>query len=141
MWVGIESGVFENEKKEKVDAACIFLRWRTPVVQPFEEEEEEEEKESKKAKMEDEGEDNKKEKDKMEKGDKMEDEISEKIEEVVLWSDEIKIPENFEGGTNGEWSVHKDPHSLITEGKRSRADFIRDAILSWKKQNKEFENW
>jgi hypothetical protein len=47
----------------------------------------------------------------------------------------------FLGGPNGEWSSVKDPHSIITEGKRSRADFIRDAILAWKKNKTDFENW
>ena len=106
MWVGIESGMYENEKKEKVDAACILIRWSKPIQKE----------EATKVTVED-------------------------FEEVVIWSDEILIPQNFKGGNDGEWSIYKDPHSIITEGKRSRADFIRDAILKWKIEKNEFENW
>eukprot|EP01098_Paradermamoeba_levis_P010182 TRINITY_DN4277_c0_g1_i1.p1 TRINITY_DN4277_c0_g1~~TRINITY_DN4277_c0_g1_i1.p1 ORF type:complete len:163 (+),score=59.62 TRINITY_DN4277_c0_g1_i1:104-592(+) len=55
------------------------------------------------------------------------------VEEVVIWSDHIDIPKDFPGGPNGEWSIHKDPHSIITEGKRPRKLFLSDALLQWKK--------
>lgn len=53
--------------------------------------------------------------------------------EVVLWSDTIDIPDDMERSPLGEWSIYKDPHSIITNGKRPRAQFIADAIIEWKK--------
>lgn len=54
--------------------------------------------------------------------------------ESVVWSDEIDIPADFPKGPEGEWSVLKDPHNEITQGKRPRASFISDALLAWKNE-------
>ena len=54
-------------------------------------------------------------------------------EEIVLWSETIEIPDKkdrpFDEGPEGEWSVLKDPHSIITKGIKSRKDFLVDALL------------
>eukprot|EP01089_Gocevia_fonbrunei_P009509 TRINITY_DN21829_c0_g1_i1.p1 TRINITY_DN21829_c0_g1~~TRINITY_DN21829_c0_g1_i1.p1 ORF type:complete len:167 (+),score=36.33 TRINITY_DN21829_c0_g1_i1:49-549(+) len=52
--------------------------------------------------------------------------------EAVIWSDVIEIPENYPKGPNGEWSIDKDPHRIITNGKRPRAQFLSDALTAWK---------
>ena len=62
-------------------------------------------------------------------------------DEAIIWSDELKIPENFEKGPNGEWSAFKDPHDIITKGKRPRENYLTDAILNWKKEKTEFSDW
>jgi hypothetical protein len=108
LWVGIENGIYQvgaEGNQRWVDAACIVVLR------------------------------------KLEGG----------AEEVVLWSDEIEIPADFPKGPNvrvaaphlalgrrntrilqGEWSVLKDPHREITQGKRPRASFLADTLLAWK---------
>ena len=49
-----------------------------------------------------------------------------------LWSDSIQVDHDMQKGRNGEWSILKDPHIVITKGKRSRIDFIADALIQWK---------
>ena len=61
---------------------------------------------------------------KNDKGEKQED------KETVLWSDTIEIPEEFPKGPNGEWSLYKDPHSIITQGKKSRQQFLTETLVS-----------
>lgn len=56
--------------------------------------------------------------------------------EEAIWSDTIDIPKVFPKGPNGEWSVHKDPHDIITKGQRSRVAFLSDALQTWKTQKK-----
>eukprot|EP01130_Rhizamoeba_saxonica_P010922 TRINITY_DN450_c0_g1_i1.p1 TRINITY_DN450_c0_g1~~TRINITY_DN450_c0_g1_i1.p1 ORF type:complete len:202 (-),score=43.44 TRINITY_DN450_c0_g1_i1:49-612(-) len=51
------------------------------------------------------------------------------------WTDELTIPDDFEKGPNGEWSVWKDPHSIITNDERSRKQFIEDALVGWASKN------
>jgi inosine/xanthosine triphosphatase len=51
--------------------------------------------------------------------------------EAVSLTDSLPIPADFEKGPNGEWSVHKDPHSIVTGGKRSRKDFLCDALKKY----------
>lgn len=50
----------------------------------------------------------------------------------VIWSDVIQIPQGHPTGPDGQWSCYKDPHSVITKGKRSRAAFLADALIAWK---------
>lgn len=53
----------------------------------------------------------------------------------VLWSDELLLPpvEERSPGPDGTWSVLKDPHIVATQGRRSRAQFLSDAITAqWK---------
>jgi hypothetical protein len=49
-----------------------------------------------------------------------------------LWSDVLIIPpvneRPFKTGPNGEWSVLKDPHAVLTGGARPRAEFLRHAL-------------
>ncbi len=54
----------------------------------------------------------------------------------VLWSDELVLPpvEERTPGPDGTWSVLKDPHIVATHGRRSRAQFLSDAMAQWKKQ-------
>eukprot|EP01119_Soliformovum_irregulare_P021616 TRINITY_DN7234_c0_g1_i1.p1 TRINITY_DN7234_c0_g1~~TRINITY_DN7234_c0_g1_i1.p1 ORF type:complete len:174 (+),score=51.49 TRINITY_DN7234_c0_g1_i1:60-581(+) len=54
--------------------------------------------------------------------------------EEVLWSDELVIPPNMKKGRNGEWSYLKDPHIVVTNGKRSREQFIADRLRQWKEE-------
>lgn len=53
----------------------------------------------------------------------------------VFWSDTIEIPPvearvamGIDPGRNGEWSVLKDPHAVLTKGKRTREAFLYDAL-------------
>ena len=52
---------------------------------------------------------------------------------IFLWSDIIPIPpineRPFEVGPNGEWSILKDPHIILTNGERSRSKFLEDALI------------
>lgn len=53
--------------------------------------------------------------------------------ECHIWSDELLIPDGelpFPPGPNGEWSILKDPHSVLTNGARPRQKFIADALRS-----------
>ena len=50
------------------------------------------------------------------------------MEEVVEWSDELVLPPNSYDGV-GRWSPSNDPHSMITGGDKTRAEFIADAIV------------
>lgn len=51
--------------------------------------------------------------------------------EHIFWSDSIEIPDDMEKGPQGEWSILKDPHIVVTKGKRSRAQFLADALSKW----------
>jgi hypothetical protein len=57
--------------------------------------------------------------------------------EYVVWSDVLEIPPNppFEKGPEGEWSILKDPHVVLTGGKKPRAKFLTDAIDEWRKSH------
>mmetsp|Transcript_30432 Transcript_30432/g.33998 ORF Transcript_30432/g.33998 Transcript_30432/m.33998 type:complete len:265 (-) Transcript_30432:49-843(-) len=59
--------------------------------------------------------------------------IAGKKSNVVLWSDTLVIPpvRPFEKGPNGEWSILKDPHSVLTNGARPRVDFLADTLCKW----------
>jgi hypothetical protein len=52
---------------------------------------------------------------------------------IFLWSDLLFVPpiseRPFEEGPNGEWSVLKDPHAILTDGKRPRAEFLKSALI------------
>jgi len=50
-------------------------------------------------------------------------------DQFIIWSDSIDIPNNMEKGPNGEWSILKDPHIVITG--KPRAKFIAEAIKKW----------
>lgn len=55
----------------------------------------------------------------------------------VCWSDVLRIPgpqdQNFfPPGPEGRWSLSNDPHFILTQGQRSRADFLTDALTLWK---------
>lgn len=54
--------------------------------------------------------------------------------ESVVWSDTLEIPSECEKGPNGEWSILKDPHIVFTNGKRSRVEFLRDALSKWRSE-------
>lgn len=60
-------------------------------------------------------------------------------EDLVLdaLSDAIDIPPRdkrpFKTGPNGEWSVLKDPHSVLTNGKKPREEFLVEALDRLKK--------
>ena len=59
--------------------------------------------------------------------------INDGSKEHVVWSDTIDIPATgHPRGPNNQWSVYKDPHSVLTQGKRPRARFLSDAISQWK---------
>ena len=49
-----------------------------------------------------------------------------------FWSDSIQVDHDMQKGRNGEWSILKDPHFVVTKGKRGRIDFIADALIQWK---------
>lgn len=57
----------------------------------------------------------------------------------ILWSDDLYIPRNeidsmkFDGSEN--WSKSKDPHSIVTQGRRKRVDFIRDCLKDFVEKN------
>lgn len=63
----------------------------------------------------------------------------------VIWTKELAIPVNAcreclnENGTkakydgNHTWSPLKDPHSEITNGKKPRKEWLKEAIVSWRK--------
>jgi len=53
---------------------------------------------------------------------------------TVIWSDVLPIPAGHPGGPNGEWSLLKDPHSVLTQGQRPRAAFLADALSKWAKE-------
>lgn len=52
---------------------------------------------------------------------------------IFLWSDLLAVPpvheRPFGEGPNGEWSVLKDPHAILTEGRRPRAEFLKSALV------------
>jgi hypothetical protein len=52
---------------------------------------------------------------------------------IFMWSDTVVIPpiesRPFSAGLNGEWSVLKDPHIILTNGVKSRAQFLEEALL------------
>jgi hypothetical protein len=52
---------------------------------------------------------------------------------IFLWSDLLVVPpvseRPFAEGPNGEWSEVKDPHAILTGGKRPRADFLKSALI------------
>jgi len=60
--------------------------------------------------------------------------------EYTLKSDPLVIPqENLDSCTDPNtgkifcvWSEWKDPHSLVTNGTRSRKQFLYDALKAWK---------
>jgi len=63
------------------------------------------------------------------------------VDPHIIWSDTIEIPllgTPFyqKKGPNGEWSELKDPHSVITQGKRSRRMFLSDSIDQWYQTHK-----
>ena len=65
--------------------------------------------------------------------------ISEKDDCILeAFSDALDIPPKdkrpFEGGRNGEWSVLKDPHAVLTQGKKSREEFLVEALLRLKEK-------
>lgn len=51
---------------------------------------------------------------------------------IFLWSEVLSIPpvseRPFKTGPDGEWSVLKDPHVVLTGGLRPRATFLREVI-------------
>jgi hypothetical protein len=51
---------------------------------------------------------------------------------IFLWSEELRIPpaseRPFEEGPNGEWSALKDPHIVLTDGVKSRSQFLQEVI-------------
>lgn len=54
-------------------------------------------------------------------------------EEEVLWTDTLRIPKDFEPkGKDGRWAACDDPHIIVTEGKRSRKNFLVEALTRWK---------
>lgn len=46
--------------------------------------------------------------------------------EAIVWTDSLAIPQAM--AKNRPWSPLKDPHLVLTGGKRSRSDFIADAL-------------
>ena len=65
--------------------------------------------------------------------------ISEKDDCILeAFSDALDIPPKhkrpFEGGRNGEWSVLKDPHAVLTQGKKPREEFLVEALLRLKEK-------
>jgi len=50
------------------------------------------------------------------------------------WSEELEIPPDFEKGPFGEWSYLKDPHVVVTNGKKPRADFLVETLLLWRER-------
>eukprot|EP00759_Apiculatamorpha_spiralis_P018098 PhF_6_TR24414/c0_g1_i1/m.33779 len=50
--------------------------------------------------------------------------------EIVLTSEELVIPPDppFDRGPNGEWSVLKDPHVVITKGEKDRETFLFETL-------------
>jgi hypothetical protein len=53
----------------------------------------------------------------------------------ILWSDELTIPHlevrPFSVGPNGEWSILKDPHIVLTEGRKSRSNFLEEPLAKY----------
>jgi len=62
--------------------------------------------------------------------------------QFIIWSDKIQIPEENlmmcldRTGEEmfTEWSELIDPHIVITGGKKSRVDYLAEALLKWKMQ-------
>lgn len=46
----------------------------------------------------------------------------------------------MEKGPQGEWSKLKDPHIVVTKGKRSRIDFLADALKKWRFEQTQQQN-
>jgi len=57
---------------------------------------------------------------------------------IEAFSDALEIPPKdkrpFEGGRNGEWSVLKDPHAVLTGGKKPREEFLFEALTRLNKK-------
>lgn len=66
-------------------------------------------------------------------------ETGNEMRSATFCTDELKIPSSdeelqklgIERAENGCWSNLKDPHLVITQGERSRADFIAEAMQKW----------
>eukprot|EP01135_Chromosphaera_perkinsii_P010941 Nk52_evm2s2290 gene=Nk52_evmTU2s2290 len=52
------------------------------------------------------------------------------------WSEVLEIPppdqRPFPPGRDGEWSALKDPHSVLTNGEKSREQFLVGALQQWR---------
>jgi hypothetical protein len=57
--------------------------------------------------------------------------------DIFHWSDVLIVPpvseRPFEEGPNGEWSILKDPHAVLTGGWRPRSEFLRSALVPFVK--------
>jgi len=51
------------------------------------------------------------------------------VREGIVWSDRVEIPGDMKKGSNGEWSVLKDPHVVITG--KPRTKFLSEALMKF----------
>ena len=55
---------------------------------------------------------------------------SEEDQHTTTWSEVLPIPMKrpFAGGRNGEWSVLKDPHDVLTNGAKPRRAYLEATL-------------